>query len=210
MAIDFGFNLGKHGVLSENAGFEVVFEHIFPLSHGAGEYARDGGVGWLRVHLRVGSRSGHRYRRFHEEKVVSLEVDIHRGENVADSGCHKRAVVDEESVSATGTFAGATTVKFDDIEEISLESGIDRGKKSFGVDSMKLNAGKFRNDEFGVYNLYAYVDTDVYVVIKYNDEEGEEKYMVVNQEDEKSTHEFYDEVCDAILTHDPDFDGIKE
>ena len=119
-------------------------------------------------------------------------------------------VVDEESVSATGTFAGATTVKFDDIEEISLESGIDRGKKSFGVDSMKLNAGKFRNDEFGVYNLYAYVDTDVYVVIKYNDEEGEEKYMVVNQEDEKSTHEFYDEVCDAILTHDPDFDGIKE
>lgn len=70
------------------------------------------------------------------------------------------------TVKATG---GAIEVPYDKITEIEYRESNVNGRRSFGINTMKINSGNFTNEEFGTYSLYAYTAVKPVIVVHHSE-----------------------------------------
>lgn len=85
------------------------------------------------------------------------------------------------------------SVALSDIKSVEYREGIDLGIRTNGLGNFKINAGNFKNDEFGKYYLYSYADCKEYVVIK-----TDYGTFVLNSKGCESTKRLYLEIKDSI------------
>lgn len=64
-----------------------------------------------------------------------------------------------------GTFAGSATIGYSEITDVQLDDSLTIGSRTFGIGSARLQAGRYKNAEFGDYRLYSYSDCHTYVVV---------------------------------------------
>ena len=78
------------------------------------------------------------------------------------------------------------TFRYDEIE-ISYDADFDKGSRRMGYDDMNICSGKFRNSEFGNYELASYKAVKPCIIITV----GDDKYAF-NQDSDASTLEMFD------------------
>lgn len=71
-----------------------------------------------------------------------------------------------EALTVSGSMAGSADVAYSEIQSVTLEEGLAIGTRTFGVGSVRLQAGQFSNTAFGDYQLFSYSDCHTYVVVK--------------------------------------------
>ena len=79
------------------------------------------------------------------------------------------------------------TVAYEEIERIERRESFDAGQRTNGFGSSKLSAGRFRNREFGAYQLYAYSASEIVVVLHLQDG----SILVLTGGDNAATEELY-------------------
>ena len=72
----------------------------------------------------------------------------------------------ENDFTVSTIFWQDLTVEYELVETISLEENIKVGIRTFGLGSARLLAGRFNNNEFGNYTLYAYANAKSHIVIE--------------------------------------------
>lgn len=98
--------------------------------------------------------------------------------------------IGKSDINFSATFSGSAKIQREDIKSITYKKNLDRGNRSFGIGSVKLQSGKFENEAYGNYKLFSYSKCEEYVVI----ETENEGYIVVNDETPKKTKELYKEL----------------
>lgn len=81
------------------------------------------------------------------------------------------------------------TVDYKDIDDIEYRENYSFGSRLLGFSSAKLLMGRFQNDEFKDYTLYAYTNSKTCVIITVD-----EKTLVIGLESAESTKEFYEKL----------------
>lgn len=92
----------------------------------------------------------------------------------------------EDVFTVKASYWSGYTVRYVEIEQVEYRDADDVGIRSFGLGSMRLLAGAFRNDEFGSYTRYSYTGCDACVVLTLTDET-----LVLNGADEAQTEALY-------------------
>lgn len=100
---------------------------------------------------------------------------------------------DSLKIGASGFAAKSMEIAYDDIESVEYRNELSIGKRTWGVGSAAIQAGRFKNDSFGLYHLYSYTRCDEYIVLKVED-----GFVVMNQKDEKQTKELYEKMIKTI------------
>lgn len=93
------------------------------------------------------------------------------------------------SVGADSWVTKTIKINYEDVQNIEYVSKIELGKRAFGVGSVVLNAGHFRNKAYGDYYLYAYTSSKEYIVLY-----TESGIVVFNDKDEVKTKILYQQV----------------
>ena len=93
----------------------------------------------------------------------------------------------DSSFEINATYCSDVTVSYENIDSIEYRENFDVGTRTNGYGSFILNMGKFKNEEFSYYTLYAYTKCKSAVVIK-----CEESYLAVNAKTPKKTKELYE------------------
>lgn len=99
----------------------------------------------------------------------------------------------DHSFTAKSFMASSITVEYKDINDVQYQQDVKLGSRTWGVGSFKIKVGHFKNDEFGQYQLYSYVNCHDYVVLKTKD-----SYIVLNDVDEEQTKIIYEKILDLI------------
>ncbi len=99
----------------------------------------------------------------------------------------------EESFKVDCDFWTALEVEYEAIEDLEFRESLERGRRTSGLGSAKLLAGKFKNSEFGYYTLYSYTKNSSAVVIRVG-----EKNLVINGETQESTKEIYEYILKRL------------
>ena len=82
---------------------------------------------------------------------------------------------------------GDKTVSYDEIESTELRDSFDAGKRVSGYGTTRLSIGKFRNEEFGGYEIYAFENSETVLVLHLQDG----NVLVLSGEDNAATEELY-------------------
>ncbi len=106
-----------------------------------------------------------------------------------------RAVAGEDALKVSAPFAASVSVRYDDIRAARLVEDMDPGSRLSGMRGARVLAGRYLNDEFGGYALYAYAG--VPLAIDLTTENG---HVVFNQADEEKTRDLYE----RLLANLPD------
>ena len=102
-------------------------------------------------------------------------------------------------VQLSGTFVSSSKIDYDDILKVEYCNDFDIGRKKNGINNAVVEAGRYYNDEFGHYRLYAYTHSSHYVIIY-----TENEIFVVSGENEKQTQNIYNQLSSykkATLSH---------
>lgn len=99
----------------------------------------------------------------------------------------------EGSFTIEAVYWNNVTVKYNDIDNIEYRKQDDSGMRTFGYGTPFLLMGEFENSEFGDYTRYSYTSCDSCVVVTVD-----EKILVINGKDEKSTKEIYDKLSKRV------------
>lgn len=94
----------------------------------------------------------------------------------------------EESFTVKATFSGSDTISYESIESVRYLERYDGGSRTLGVGSPVLNAGTFRNEEYGSYKRYTYTRCPACVEVQ----AGGRVYLVSGR-DEAETKSLYDQ-----------------
>ncbi|MCB6201726.1 DUF3784 domain-containing protein [Extibacter muris] len=86
---------------------------------------------------------------------------------------------------------GNKRVEYEDIRSVAYEEDMDVGRRTGGIGSFRIQAGGFKNSEFGAYHLYSYTDCDEYVVM-----ETVYGTVVINGKTTSKTRELYQEISE--------------
>lgn len=86
---------------------------------------------------------------------------------------------------------GSKKVGYEEILSVAYEDSMDIGRRTGGIGSFRLQAGSFKNSEFGAYHLYSYTDCSEYVVL-----ETAEGYLVVNGKTPSKTRNLYHDISE--------------
>ena len=92
-------------------------------------------------------------------------------------------------VQLSGTFVSSSKIDYDDILKVEYCNDFDIGRKKNGINNAVVEAGRYYNDEFGNYHLYAYTHSSHYVIIY-----TENEIFVVSGENEKQTQNIYNQL----------------
>lgn len=87
----------------------------------------------------------------------------------------------------TPTYWDSLEVDYSEIDSVEYRTDIDVGERVYGFGSARLSLGRFRNEDFRSYTLYAYTDAKGFVVLTSN-----EKTLVIGMSDENAVKEIYD------------------
>ena len=99
----------------------------------------------------------------------------------------------ENDFTVSASFWKSSTYKYEEIEEIKLLDSYDKGSRTVGVGSLRLNVGAFRSDDFGNYTLYSYSVSESGIYLKING-----NTVVISCENNESTKEVYEELKDRM------------
>jgi hypothetical protein len=105
----------------------------------------------------------------------------------------------DDCVQLSGTFVSSSKIDYDDILKVEYCNDFDIGRKKNGINNAVVEAGRYYNDEFGHYRLYAYTYSSHYVIIY-----TENEIFVVSGENEKQTQNIYNQLSSykkATLSH---------
>ncbi|MEG0570912.1 MAG: DUF3784 domain-containing protein [Oscillospiraceae bacterium] len=97
----------------------------------------------------------------------------------------------DDSFTAKATACTSLTVKYSDITDISYIEELTIGRRTNGVSSARLQAGNFKNNEYGDYKLYSYTNSHDYIVIKTAD-----SFILINDVDSAKTRELYSKISE--------------
>ena len=95
----------------------------------------------------------------------------------------------DDCVQLSGTFVSSSKIDYDDILKVEYCNDFDIGRKKNGINNAVVEAGRYYNDEFGNYHLYAYTHSSHYVIIY-----TENEIFVVSGENEKQTQNIYNQL----------------
>lgn len=101
--------------------------------------------------------------------------------------------VGENSIDIDCSYYFNYAVPLDSIKSVSYVDGFESGKRTNGLGSFKLLGGHFRNDEFGDYILYAYLNVDEHIVLHTAD-----GIVAINAQTEQETAALYEEIKSAL------------
>ncbi|MBQ9975445.1 MAG: SdpI family protein [Clostridia bacterium] len=104
-----------------------------------------------------------------------------------------RYVQGENELMIDGSFGNKTYVEYSEIESVELIENADFGVREYGFGSPRLLMGRFRNDEYGGYSLYAYAKN--HVAIKLTLKGG---ILVINHETRDKTVELFEGLKNRI------------
>ncbi len=104
-----------------------------------------------------------------------------------------KTTINDTEINIIGSYWGDYVVSLDGIEDVSLKEGINLGKRTNGMGSIKLSEGSFKNTEFGSYTLYAYNKCKRYIIIDTTNGK-----VVINAETPESTKELYEKIIEAV------------
>ena len=93
------------------------------------------------------------------------------------------------TINATG---GAIEVPYQKISEVEYRETNINGRRSFGIGTMKINSGRFTNEEFGDYTLYAYTSVKPVIVVHHSDN----MVLVFNLKTVEETRSVYETLRD--------------
>lgn len=82
-----------------------------------------------------------------------------------------------------------TEIKYAEIDRLEYLNDFDKGTRTNGFGSPKLLMGTFQNDEFGSYTLYAYAESEEYIVL-----EIDRKILVIGMKDADETQAIYQSI----------------
>ena len=118
--------------------------------------------------------------------VVLLAVVMFTGDIFVELG--------EDSLKLSATYWQETEIYYDEITEIEYRETFTSGRKTGGFDSAKLHLGTFSNDEFKLYGIYKYTNSESAIVLK-NDNGG---VIVISADTTENTKTLYEEILAKI------------
>ncbi len=100
---------------------------------------------------------------------------------------------DESSFTVGSVVWSDITVEYSAVDKIEYRENNDVGTRINGFAGVRVLAGGFRNDEFGNYTRYSYMDCGECIVLSIDD-----KILVITGEDSEMTRIIYDELVSRI------------
>lgn len=82
---------------------------------------------------------------------------------------------------------------YEDINSITYRDDLSLGKRTFGFGSLSMQAGDFKNEEFGAYKVYAFVSCKEYIVL-----DTKEGIVVVNENTSEKTKALYNQLQEKM------------
>ena len=82
---------------------------------------------------------------------------------------------------------------YSSIRSVKLAEDLQRGSRKNGVGGPTLQAGHYKNGEFGDYMLYSYTSCDTFVVL-----DTEQGIVVLNGKDDAATRKLYSDIQTAV------------
>lgn len=98
-------------------------------------------------------------------------------------------VVMEDSVRISATYWPALPISYDEMLEVSYYDHFEKGERTNGIGSLRLQLGNYKNAQFGKYILYAYSSCDSCVVIK-----TKERTIAINCKSKEQMQELYQQI----------------
>lgn len=99
----------------------------------------------------------------------------------------------DESFTIEATYYSDLTVEYDVIKSVEYYDEFDQGVRTAGFGSPRLSMGKFKNDEFGYYTIYAYNSSESCVVI-----DTDRGILVLRGADEAETEQLYKKIYEEV------------
>ena len=99
----------------------------------------------------------------------------------------------DTSFKVGATMTKSIEVQYSDITSIEYVDQLYTGSRKFGIGNAVIGAGKFKNTEFGTYQLYAYNQCDAHVIIHIDDQ-----IIVINDKTAKKTKNIYNKIQSYI------------
>lgn len=98
---------------------------------------------------------------------------------------------DEDRMNIHSFLIGNKGIDYEDILSVEYSKDFEAGKRTGGIGSFKIQAGSFRNEEFGPYHLYSYAKCKEYVIM-----ETTGTMLVVNGETPEDTQKLYEQILE--------------
>ena len=102
-------------------------------------------------------------------------------------------VMHEDSIEIQVSYWADKEVPYDSIRSVKLAEDLQRGSRKNGVGGPTLQAGHYKNGEFGDYMLYSYTSCDTFVVL-----DTEQGIVVLNGKDDAATRKLYSDIQTAV------------
>ncbi len=99
----------------------------------------------------------------------------------------------ETAFTVHATYYEDLEFPYADVDTIQYCEGVKAGMRTFGFGSARLHMGAFRNDEFGDYTRYCYIQCDAAVVLQSGDE-----ILVLNGKTAQETKEIFNTISAKI------------
>lgn len=99
----------------------------------------------------------------------------------------------QDAFTVKGTMWKSLTVEYDAVEEVEFREEFGRGSRVQGVGTTKLMVGMFRNEEFGIYNLYSYTQCKAAVIVYVDG-----RVLAISGEDEAVTRQIYQQLLEKV------------
>ena len=99
-------------------------------------------------------------------------------------------VIEEETFAVTGLEETGIQFRYEELDSIEMRKGLadfDLGEKIEGSELRKCICGKYKNSEFGEYQLYIVTNVTRYLVLELNDGTT----VVFNADNEETTEAMY-------------------
>lgn len=99
--------------------------------------------------------------------------------------------LEEDGMNIHTSVIGNKRVEYEDIRSVTYEDDMDVGRRTGGIGSFRIQAGGFKNSEFGAYHLYSYTDCHEYIVM-----ETVYGVVVINARTPSKTRNLYQEISE--------------
>ncbi len=101
--------------------------------------------------------------------------------------------LENEGIRLDSLLYSASGVEYDEIINITYSNSFDKGFRKFGFGTLKLSMGKFYNDEFHDYTIYAYNKNPECIIV-----ETEKGVLVFNLKTPSETQKIYGKLIDKL------------
>lgn len=108
-----------------------------------------------------------------------------------------KITLNDAFLNADASLTTSYDVYYKNIDQIEYVENLELGSRVGGIGNFRIQAGNFKNEEFGKYKLYSYVKCKDYIVLKVG-----QQYVVINGKDEKQTKELYHQMQSFINKED--------